>query len=386
LRERPNLLDLTHDTVFVRDINDVITFWNRGAEKLYGWTRDEAVGQVSHQLMQTVFPAPLAEITAALNSTDRWEPELIQTRRDGTQVVVASRWALQLDGRGKPVAVLETNHDITERKRDEEALHKARAELAHVTRVATLGEMTASIAHEVNQPLAAMANSTAACSRWLAWQPPDLQSAKQALDRIIRDCNRASNVVARIRGLVKHQPARNDPVDLNEAIHEVLALVRNEMQRNGVSLRAQLADGLPHVRGDRVQLQQVILNLVVNAIEAMSAIDDRPRELVISSRGDESRGVIIAVRDSGSGLEAADTDQLFEAFYTTKPGGIGMGLAISRSILEAHGGRLWALPNVPHGAVFQLLLPAEPSRTGAKAGPGITHEPVRMRCLGSSQV
>ena len=140
LRERANLLDLTHDTVFVRDINDVITFWNRGAEKLYGWTRDEAVGQVSHQLMQTIFPAPLAEITTALNSTGRWEAELIQTRRDGTQVVVASRWALQLDARGKPVAVLETNHDITERKRAEEALHKARVELAHVTRVATLGD------------------------------------------------------------------------------------------------------------------------------------------------------------------------------------------------------------------------------------------------------
>src|SRR5882724_8056260 len=166
LRERANLLDLTHDTVFVRDINDVISFWNRGAEKLYGWTRDEAVGQVSHHLMQTIFPAPLAEITAELNSTGRWEAELIQTRRDGTQVVVASRWALQLDARGKPVTVLESNHHITERKRAEEALHKARAELAHVTRLATLGEMTASLAHEVNQPLAAVITNANACLRW----------------------------------------------------------------------------------------------------------------------------------------------------------------------------------------------------------------------------
>ena len=497
LRQLVGLLDLTHDTIFVRDMNDVITYWNRGAEELYGWRKEEAVGQVSHRLIQTMCRTPREQISAQLLATGRWEGELTQTKRDGTTVVVSSRWALQQDESGNPAGVLEaatdvterkraeealrrseaylaeaqrlshagswaidpatgevihaseelfrswgldqhgrvtslesfrqrihpgdrdryvdaihtaflgkgdveveyravlpdgttkhihtvahpvfaasgrlieivgTSLDITERKRAEDALREAQADLARVNRVTTLGALVASIAHEVNQPLAAMANSTAACSRWLARHPPDLQSAKQALDRIIRDCNRASNVVARIRGLVKHQPARNDPVDLNEAVHEVLALVRNEMQRNGVSLRAQLADGLPHVRGDRVQLQQVILNLVVNAIEAMSAIDDRPRELVISSRGDESRGVIIAVRDSGSGLEAADTDQLFEAFYTTKPDGIGMGLAISRSILEAHGGRLWALPNVPHGAVFQFLLPAEPSRTGAKAG------------------
>ena len=168
LRERANLLDLTHDTVFVRDNNDVITFWNRGAEKLYGWTKDEAIGQVSHHLMQTIFPVPLEEISAELNSTGRWEAELIHTRRDGTQVVVASRWALQLDEGGKPIAILETNNDITERKRAEEALHKAQAELAHVTRVATLGEMTASIAHEVNQPLAAVVTNANACLRWLA--------------------------------------------------------------------------------------------------------------------------------------------------------------------------------------------------------------------------
>ena len=234
LRERANLLDLTHDTVFVRDANNVITFWNRGAERLYGWTREEAVGQVSHQLMETIFPAPLEKITAELNSTGRWEGELIHARRDGTQVVVASRWALQLDERGKPIAVLETNNDITEHKRAEEALHKAQAELAHVTRVATLGEMTASIAHEVNQPLAAMVNNASACLRWLAGQAPNLEEARQSAALIIADGHRASEIIGRIRALVKKTPPRKDWLDINETILEVIALARSEAQRNRV--------------------------------------------------------------------------------------------------------------------------------------------------------
>jgi two-component system, LuxR family, sensor kinase FixL len=362
LRERANLLDLTHDTVFVRDINDVITFWNRGAEKLYGWTRDEAVGQVSHQLMQTIFPAPLAEITAELNSTGRWEAELIQTRRDGTQVVVASRWALQLDGRGKPVAVLETNHDITERKRAEEALHKARAELAHVTRVATLGEMTASIAHEVNQPLAAVIANANACLRWLARQSPDLDEARAAVERIIRDGHRASEVIGRVRALVKKSPPRKDWLDINETILEVIALARSDVHGNRVALQTQLSDDVPRILGDRIQLQQVILNLIVNAIEAMSGVSDGPREILVSSGKYESNGVVVAVQDSGIGLAAESLEHLFDAFFTTKPSGMGMGLAISRTIIEAHGGRLWATPNDGPGATFQFTLPLPSAR------------------------
>jgi two-component system, LuxR family, sensor kinase FixL len=362
LRERANLLDLTHDTVFVRDLNDVITFWNRVAEKLYGWTRDEAVGQVSHQLMQTIFPAPLEEITAALNSTGRWEAELIQTRRDGTQVVVASRWALQLDGRGKPVAVLETNHDITERKRAEEALHKARAELAHVTRVATLGEMTASIAHEVNQPLAAVIANANACLRWLARQSPDLDEARAAVERIIRDGHRASEVIGRVRALVKKSPPRQDWLDINETILEVIALARSDVHGNRVALQTQLSDDVPRILGDRIQLQQVILNLIVNAIEAMSGVSDGPREILVSSGKYESNGVVVAVQDSGIGLAAESLEHLFDAFFTTKPSGMGMGLAISRTIIEAHGGRLWATPNDGPGATFQFTLPLPSAR------------------------
>ena len=325
LRERANLLDLTHDTVFVRDINDVITFWNRGAEKLYGWTRDEAIGQVSHHLTQTIFPAPLEEITAELKSTGRWEGELIHTRRDGTQVVVASRWALQLDEQGKPVAILETNNDITERKRAEEALHKAQAELAHVTRVATLGEMTASISHEVNQPLAAVVTNANACLRWLARQSPNLDEARAAVERIIRDGSRASEVIGRIRALVKKSPPRQDWLSINDIILEVIALARSEMHMNRVSLQTQLADSLPPVLADRIQLQQVILNLIINGIEAMNRSNEGSRELGVSTERDGSSGVLIAVRDSGVGLNPEESRTSLRPFLYDEAGWNGDG-------------------------------------------------------------
>ena len=281
LRERADFLDLTHDTVFVRDANNVITFWNRGAERLYGWTREEAVGQVSHQIMQTTFPAPLENIMTELNSTGRWEGELIHARRDGTHVVVASRWALQLDDQGKPIGVLETNNDITERKRAEEALHKAQTELAHITRVATLGEMTASITHEVNQPLGAVVNNASACLRWLAGPVPNLEEARKSATLIIADGHRASEIIGRIRAFVKKAPPRKDWLDINETILEVIALARSEAQQSRVSLQTQLSKEVPLIRGDRIQLQQVILNLIINAIEAMSGISERPRELQV---------------------------------------------------------------------------------------------------------
>ena len=361
LRERANLLDLTHDTVFVRDNNDVITFWNRGAEKLYGWTKDEAIGQVSHRLMQTIFPVPLEEISAELNSTGRWEAELIHSRRDGTQVEVASRWALQLDEGGKPIAILETNNDITERKRAEEALQRAQAELTHVTRVATLGEMSASIAHEVNQPLAAVITNANACLRWLARPSPNLDEARQAVERIVKDGNRASEVVGRVRALVKKSPPQKDWLNINDIIVEVIALTRNEMHRNRVLLQTRLSDDLPVIHGDRVQLQQVILNLIINGIEAMSGISEGRRELLVSTEreANESNGLLVAVRDSGEGLTPESLERLFDPFYTTKPDGMGMGLAISRSIIEAHDGRLWSALNEPCGAVFQFTLPQD---------------------------
>jgi two-component system, LuxR family, sensor kinase FixL len=357
LREQASLLDLTHDTVFVRDINNVITYWNRGAEERYGWTREEALGKVSHQLTQTIFPAPLEEIDEELLRAGRWEGELVHTRRDGTQVIVASRWSLQRDEQGRPRATLETNNDITERKHAEEALRNAQVELSHVTRVMTMGELASSIAHEVNQPLSAVVTNGNACLRWLALNPANLDEARECLRRIIRDGSRASEVVARIRALAKKSSLEKTSLNLNDTIQDVLALINSEVRRSKIWLRTELATDLPLVLGDRVQLQQVILNLVVNGIEAMKAITDRPRELLIKSNQYESDKVLVAVQDTGIGLDPENLERIFNAFFTTKPEGMGMGLSISRSIIEAHGGRLWARPNDRLGTTFQFTLP-----------------------------
>jgi two-component system sensor kinase FixL len=359
LRERASLLDLTHDSIFSRGMNDAITYWNRGAEELYGWKRAEAIGKVPHQLLETTFPAPRDDIYAELVRMGRWEGELVHKKRDGTRVVVDSRWSLQRDTQGKPAAILETTTDITERKKAQESLRQAQADLARVNRVMLLGEMTASIAHEVNQPIAAAVTNAGTCLHWLAAQPPEMEKARQALDRIVRDAKRASEVIARIRALVKKVPPRRDFLNINEAIFEVIALTQSELPRNRVTLQTRLSSDLPLVPADRVQLQQVILNLIVNAIEAMSDMDDRPRELTVGSGGGDSNDVFVEVQDSGPGLDPANLEPVFQSFHTTKPDGMGMGLAISRSIVEAHGGRLWAAPNQPHGAVFRFTLPVE---------------------------
>jgi PAS domain S-box-containing protein len=252
-----------------------------------------------------------------------------------------------------------------ERKRAEAALHHAQMELAHVARVATLGEMTASIAHEINQPLGAIVNNGSACLRWLTAK--DFEEARQSAALVVADGHRAGEIIARIRALAKKAPARKEWLDINETIREVIALARSEVQRSGVALETRLSDDVhyvPLVSADRVQLQQVILNLIVNAIEAMSGVDNGVRELLVCSGTAESQQVMVAVRDSGPGLDPKTTDRLFDAFYTTKPQGMGMGLAISRSIIEAHGGRLWASANEDSGATFQFTLP-----TGGEKAP-----------------
>ena len=360
LRVQASLLDLTHDTVFARDMNDVITYWNRGAEELYGWNEEEAVGQVSHQFMQTIFPAPLERINEELLRTGRWEGELTHSKRDGTQVVAASRWSLQRDEQERPIAILETNNDITGRKQAEEELSKAQTELAYITRVMTMGELAASIAHEINQPLAAVVTNGSACMRWLTRSQPDLEEAKGAVQRIIRDGKRASDIIARIRALLKRTAANRFPLDIHEVIQETMGLAENEVRRRRVSLQSDFAANLPWVLGDRVQLQQVILNLIMNGIEAMSSVGDGLRELLIKTQTDDSQQVLISVTDSGIGLDPKRAEHLFEAFFTTKTEGMGMGLSISRSIVEAHGGRLWATSNAGSGATFQFTVPISP--------------------------
>ena len=634
LRERAGLLDLTHDTVFVRDMNDVVTYWNRAAEEFYGWTAVEAVGKVSHHLTQTIFPEPIEHIQATLLQAGRWEGELVHTRADGSQAVVASRWSLQRDRHGQPLAILETNNDITNRKQAEaklreseqryryvfdatgvsicekdfsevklaiddlrsrgirdfrnyfathpdfveraiglvrtvdmnevfvrlfgardkdellgaphrivvpesrevfveglvaiaegrtsyeaetlvqrlngerlrvrftmtfpppparldrvlatlvdvtkgrraeylagyvfetspdamyivgrdytyrrvnpvfarrwgmpaeeivgmrmgdlagkepfeetykpnldrcfageevsfggwfptpdgrrylvatysplrpdserveaalavtrdltdrvrasEALQEAQAELAHVTRVMTLGELTASIAHEVNQPLAAIVADANASLNWLAASPPALGSVREALDAIVKDGHRAADVIQRIRQLATKTSPQKARLDVNDVIRDVVPLIGTEVRAHDVSLRIDLAPELPPVLADRIQLQQVLINLVMNGIEAMASIGGRPRELVVRSQPGDGDQVMVSVRDAGVGIDTQKIDQLFSAFYTTKPDGMGMGLSISRSIIETHGGRLWATPNADHGATFHFALP-----------------------------
>ena len=241
--------------------------------------------------------------------------------------------------------------------RASEALLEAQAQLAHVNRVATMGELTASIAHEVLQPLAAVKANADACLRWVAGSPPNLDRARACLERSARDGKQAGEVIGRIRALVKRSAPTKARLDLRETIHEALAVINIEAERHQVSVGTELAAGLPPVQADRVQLQQVVLNLVMNGIDAMKSVTDRPRELLIKSQPHEPEELLVAVQDSGIGVDQQNMERLFEPFYTTKPEGMGLGLRISRSIIEAHGGRLWATPNAGPGVTVQFTLP-----------------------------
>ncbi len=483
LREQANLLETTHDAIIVRDMNDVITYWNRGAEQLYEWSSEDAIGRISDELLHTEYPADPDDLKSTLAHANRLEVELVHTKKDGTKVVVASRWSVRRDGAGRPIGTLETNNDITKRKQAEdalrrseaylseaqilsqtgsfawdvatgkvawsdeayrifeydrsgeptielvlerthpedraslqqflaglspeqkawsvehrlllpsgavkhvhcvahatsdaadrfeyvgalmdvtdakhaqEALQQAQAELAHFTRVTTLGELTASIAHEVNQPLAAIITNGDASLRWLGATPPNLAEARSAIERIIRDGNRASEVIRRLRDLTRKTGPQMAPLDINDVISDVVALVQRELMLNRVRLRLDLATAPARIVGDKVQLQQVIINLVMNGIEAMVPVAVRQRELWIRSRPNKESQILVAVQDSGVGIPPEQTGRLFDAFFTTKQDGMGMGLSICRSIVEAHGGELSVLPNESSGATFQFTLP-----------------------------
>jgi C4-dicarboxylate-specific signal transduction histidine kinase len=263
------------------------------------------------------------------------------------------------DERGNIVKWYGTMTDIEDRKRAEEALRKANADLAHITRVITMGELTASIAHEINQPLAAIVTNADACMVWLSSEPPNLEEARVAVDCIAQDGTRASEVIQHIRAMFTKDTPERTRVQVNEIIREVGALLQAGASRNEVELQTELAIDLPPAMGDRVQLQQVIVNLALNGIEAMGAVIDRPRRLVIRSERQNSEELLVAVRDSGVGIDAKDFKRIFDAFFTTKAQGMGMGLSICRSIVEAHSGRLWASANSDYGATLQFTLPAD---------------------------
>ena len=483
-REQARLLDLTHDAIVVRGLDHVVSFWNRGAELSYGWTSEEAVGQVSDELLKTVYPGGLDSVMDTVLTTGRWEGELSRTRKDGSEIVVASRWSLEKDAEGETVGLLEINTDITERKRAQEALERVQAaylaeaqslshtgsfawtvdegeivwseecariygyapahkptvaelmamvhpddrarvqqsyarvveagnqidtehrlvmadgatkyvhvvahamaengqgrqfvgalmdvtetrlaqeqlqqtqaNLAHVARVTTLGQLTASIGHEVNQPLAAIVTNGEAALRFLRRDPPDLDEVRGALTGMIAEGRRASEIVKRIRSMVQKDTARTAPVDINALLSESASLVQREIAANRVVLQLEFTPGLPPVPGDAVQLQQVVINLMVNATQAMADIEGRMRKLVLRSSLSEAGAITVAVQDSGPGFSEDKAAHLFDAFYTTKSDGMGMGLSICRTIIEAHGGRISATATEGQGATFSFTLP-----------------------------
>jgi PAS domain S-box-containing protein len=290
----------------------------------------------------------------------------LATRSDGSLVYYKTSGKPVFDANGEFRGYRGTGTDVTalrtaeaEARENEQRYRKAELELAHANRVATMGQLTASITHEVNQPVTAAVTYALAARRWLSAEPPNFREVDDALSLVVREGKRAGEVVKRIRALIKKTAARKDVVAIDDAILEVIALTRTEAANNRISVRTQLAEGLPHVRGDRVQLQQVMLNLIVNSIQSMSGVEDGNRELHISTVSIEPEGVSVAVRDTGHGPRPESLPRLFEPFYTTKPDGMGMGLSICRSIIEAHGGRLWATGCEPRGALFQFTVPVD---------------------------
>lgn len=325
-----------------------VTFWYGGMNPgivaavlsalVRSYVFDPAINNISRVLYDLVFLVFALLMTAVTRT------------RDDLEVRVAQRTA----------ALTRANEDlkleIAERNRAEEELRQARGELARISRVTTMGELTASLAHEINQPIAAALTDSRTCMRWLSRDQPDLGEARQAAARMISDATRATEIISRIRSLFKKGNAQRESVDLNEVIRGMIALLRSEASRHSISVRTDLLEGMPQIIGDRVQLQQVLMNLMINSIEAMKDVDGA-RELVIKSQRDDNGEVLVSVSDTGVGLPSEQVDHIFNSFFTTKPDGTGMGLRISRSIVESHGGRLWSADNPPRGARFQFTLP-----------------------------
>jgi PAS domain S-box-containing protein len=349
-----NLFENAPVGIALTGLNRDFVATNPAFQQMTGYSEAELQGlspaDITHEEDRAETKAVIAAWLAGDDS--RQHVEKRYRRKDGgvVWVDVSGFWVTPVAGSAPLRAAVVV--DITDRKRAEDDLREVQAELAHVARVTTMGEMAASIAHEVNQPLSGVVVNGNACLRWMAGDPPNMTEVRDAVQRIIRDGKRASEVIARIRNLSKKSSAEKELLDLNETIAEVVAFVQGELRRTRVALRTDLARDLPRVLGDRVQLQQVVLNLVLNGLEAMSAVADRPRELVIETKREDAAHACVAVRDVGVGLDPASIHRLFDAFYTTKGGGMGMGLSISRSIIENHGGRLWAIPNQGPGATF----------------------------------
>jgi PAS domain S-box-containing protein len=357
--------------VALADLSGRFIATNPVYQKMLGYTEEELQNLTFLDLTQEEYRDTNRSLIDALLMQERqqFQIEKQYRRKDGTLVWVRNNVSLVPGSERVPRFIMALCEDVTERKQAEDGLAKARTELARAARVLSLGALTASIAHEVNQPLAGIITNAGACLRMLDADPPNIAGARETARRTIRDGNRASEVVTRLRALFSKKGVATESVDLNDAAREVIALSMSDLQRAQVILRMELADDLPPVTGDRVQLQQVILNLLMNAADAMSGVEDRPRQLVVRTEPDEANRVRLMVRDAGIGLEANNVDKLFEAFYTTKRDGMGIGLSVSRSIIEGHQGRLWVAPNDGPGATFSFSIPCR-SEGAASDRPG----------------
>ena len=357
--------------VALTDLNGRFLAANPVYQKMVGYTEEELQKLSFLDVTLEEYLEPNRTLVGELleGKRQQFQIEKQYRRKNGSLIWVRNNVSLVPGTERVPRFLMALSEDITERRRVEEALNKARSELAHVSRVTSLGALTASIAHEVNQPLSGIITNASTCLRMLATDPPQVEGARETARRTIRDGNRMSEVIIRLRALFSKKEPTTESVNLNDAVLDVIALSIVELQKNRVMLRPELADDLPLVTGDRVQLQQVILNLLRNGSDAMSTVEDRPRQLVIRTERDEDDRVRLTVQDAGVGFDPQAADRLFDAFYTTKGDGMGIGLSVSRSIIERHHGRLWATLNDGPGAAFSFSIPRAP--TGLARADGI---------------
>src|SRR6202140_3796066 len=353
------VVESSQDAIVRKNLDGIITSWNKGAERLFGYAAEEAVGQNITLIIPSDRRGEERAIVERLTRGGRVDHfETVRMRKDGSLLDVALTISPMTDAAGRIVGASKLARDITERKRAEEALRQAQADLAYMSRVTTMGELTASLAHEIKQPISAAMTNAKTCLRWLGRDEPDVAEACEAASRLVKDLTRAADIIGRIISLFKKGVLQRELVDVNELIREMIVLLRSEASRYSISIRTELAEGLPKVMADRVQLQQVFMNLMLNGIDAMKDMGTGG-ELTIKSQQGDNRQLLISVGDTGVGLVPEQAEEIFNAFFTTKPQGSGMGLPISRSIVESHGGRLWAADNSPRGARFCFTLPTK---------------------------